>query len=711
MHHKINLILSFLLIMNVSNAFTESVIQGRVTDDQNGKNLIGANIFLEGFRLGSSSNDSGIYILNIPKNISGKYNVIASYIGYHDAIKQVEFPLENDLIIDFELAVSLLYMDQIVVTGTRTERFLKDTPVTTQVIKGQILQESGSTDVSEILSEVNGISVGQHVRFGSGADIQGFDNNHILVLLNGMKMIGRVNGNLDIAQIPSSEIERIEVVKGPSSALYGSQGMGGVINIITKDPIRKFNLITNFKAGSYGRYDGNISLSFPLGNWQPYFSTSMRRYGGFDLDKSTVIEDGSRQNKIDAQLGLDGRVAGDLDIKIQSWYFDEERRRNLNTDFEEKSSNDRTAIRLQTETKSLLPFESKSSIEYSRYDHQYGEIVRRSGFFRAGDRTIDELLKYDLLMSKNWQKNKLSFGYSYEYEAVESDRVESKTRNSNLHNIFIQDEYQLNNSFRVLAGGRFDQHSIYGNEFSPKLSMMVSPTYRSRIRLSYGHGFRAPSFKELFLVLRVPDVNLIVDGNPNLKPERSNAVNVDFELWNSNNYHLRLNVFYNIISNLIDDIRIEDGTNNLVYTYQNFASAKTWGGEWDMKYFPVDWLEMTLGYSYLGSRDEKTKGPLPGRAKHKANAATIFTLPYQIKINIRGFYTGERIDTQINDTTGEITEKIKIDDFILINTNFSIPLPYGFKIIAGVRNLTDYVDEIWGPKPGREYYSGFSFQF
>ena len=688
-----------------------SNIVGRISDKETGEALPGANIVIEGKSIGTSADEEGYYELFVPDDIHGDNLLIASFVGYHDAVRKITFPLKEQLNINIELPVSLLSMDQIVVTGTRTERFLKDTPVTTQVIKGQTLEESGSTDVGEILSEVNGVSVDQHVRFGSEVDIQGFDNNHILVLINGMKMIGRVNGNLDIAQIPSSEIERIEVVKGPTSALYGSQGMGGVINIITKEPAKKLSINSDLKAGSYGRYDGNLSLSYPLGKWQPYISGSYRKYGGFDLDKSTPIEDGSRLTKYDGQFGLTGKIVNDLELNLQGWYFQEERRRNLSADFEEKSTNDRTAVRAQAETKTMLPVEVNTSLEFSQYDHLYGEIVRRSGYFKGGDRNIDELLKYDLLTSKNWNNNKLSLGYSYEYESVNSDRVESKKRNSNLHNIFLQDEYKFNTYLTLLGGIRFDSHSIYGEEFSPKFSLMVSPTYRSRIRLSFGHGFRAPSFKELYLMLRVPDVNLIVDGNPDLKPERSNAINADYELWNSNNYHLRLNLFYNKISNLIDDIRIDDGTPNLIYTYRNFASASTWGGEWDMKYFPTYWIEVTLGYSYLDSHDEKTGGPLPGRAKHRGKAGFIITFPRDIKLNMRSFYTGERLDTQINDETGEISEKIKINDYFLVNGNVSMPLPYRLKIYLGVRNLTDYVDKIWGPMPGREFYSGLTYKF
>ncbi len=132
-------------------------------------------------------------------------------------------------------------MSSIVITGTRTERYLKDVPVTTQVIKGAKLRESGPMDVSQILNELTGVAVVEN-QFGTGIELAGFGADHILVLIDGMEILGRTNGQLDISQISTDQIERIEVVKGASSALYGSEALGGIINIITKTPQKDFNI-------------------------------------------------------------------------------------------------------------------------------------------------------------------------------------------------------------------------------------------------------------------------------------------------------------------------------------------------------------------------------------------------------------------------------------------------------------------------------------
>ena len=684
-------------------------ISGTVTENKTGRPLAGANIFIEGKTLGTTSDTEGNYRLKIPSDMRKARNIVVTYVGYYDFVRRLDFPLKKSIQMDITLTESLLSMDQIVVTGTRTERFLKDTPVTTQVIKGEQLRESGSNDISQILAEVTGITVNESPRFGSGIDMQGFGSDHILLMVDGMKAIGRLNGHLDLSQFDAPQIERIELVKGAASALYGSQAMGGVINIVTKKPSQKFALSANALAGSYGRYDGNITVSTPIASWHPKFSQGTRLYAGYDLDSKTSAQDGRGYNKQDAGLTLQKAIHPSLNMDIQFNYFQEEQGRRLNDFFEEKVRNKRFAAQTKMHIDSLLSWNTDVGMEYSYYDHRYDEVVRSSGFVKESDPTTDGLLKGDLLLNRSFAKNDVTLGYNFEYEDIQSRRIDTDSRSSVLHSAFFQDEYKACRFFTLLAGGRIDAHSIYGNQFSPKISMMISPTRMSRIRFSYGHGFRAPSFKELYLDLYVADVNLRVLGNPLLKPENSRAFNLDYELWNNNNYHLRLNFFYNRIRDLISDIRMESVANDLRYTYINFDEASTWGGEWDMKYFPSDWLEFTLGYSYLDSWEKSTRAPLSGKIMHRAHGSFLFTLPGDMKLSLRANYFGTRSDRLINDATGEVSEEIFVPDYLLVHMNLGAKLPWHLHVNGGVKNITNYINKTWGPMPGREWYVGLSY--
>lgn len=708
MRFKIIIWSMLFMALLVSHTYSQT-ISGVVKDSGSDLPLPGANIFIDGKSIGTTSNQEGFYELLLPKTLLGKRNLVVTYVGYHDHIETLSFPLTESLKLNFELNESLLSLDQIVVTGTLTERFLKDTPVTTQVVKGEKLLQSGANDISQILAEVTGVTIEEDTRFGSGIDLQGFGSDHVLVMVDGMKAIGRLNGHLDLGQFDASQIERIELVKGATSALYGSQAMGGVINIVTKKPSEQFGLSANVLAGSYGRFDGNLSLSTPFLSWQPKLSFSARHYDGYDLDKTSSAQDGRSFNKQDARIALQKEFGSMLQLNLNANYFQEKQQRNLNDFFQEETINDRLSLQSNLQVDSLFSWNASAGLEYSYYNHNYNEVVRSSGFIKESDPTKDGLLRGDLLLNRNWSVNDFSLGYNFEYEDITSERVYDKSRNSTLHSLFFQDEYKACRFFTVLAGGRLDMHSIYGNQFSPKISMMISPTRQSRIRASYGHGFRAPSFKELYLDLYVADVNLRVIGNPELQPEKSRSINLDYELWNDRNYHLRLNFFYNRISDMIDDIRLDAVSTDLRYTYVNFDQANTWGGEWDMDYFPTDWLEFTLGYAYLDSWEKSTKSPLSGKIKHRAHGTFLFDLPYNMKLSLRANYYGKRNDRLINDDTGEVSEEIFVPDYLLMHTNLSAKLPIGFTLNGGVKNITNYINTTWGPMPGREWYIGLSY--
>ncbi len=684
-------------------------IAGLVVDRRTGQRLAGANIYLENTGIGTSSDKKGAFILEIPDTLSGTYTVIVSYVSYNNFKRKLTFPLEKNRYFRVGLKESLLYLDQIVVTGTRTERLLKDTPVTTQVIKGDVLVESGASDVSEIIDEVTGISVEHHDRFGSNLDLQGFDSNHILFMVDGMKIIGRLNGQMDLSQLSVNDIERIEIVKGASSALYGNQAMGGVVNIITKEADKKPHLNALVKGGSHGLLDSYLSVDAPWRGWASKWNFGRRYYGGYDLDPSTSMEDGRHQEKYDAGMEVKGSLVQHVFLKLRTDYFQEKQGRVLNDFFEERTHNRRFTAAGQLRIDSLLPVSLTLNSEFTRYEHAYGEVVRSSGYFKKSDPTNDGLLKNELLLFRKIGSHRLNVGYSLEQESIESRRVLDENRHSLLHNLYIQDEYKPLKAITLLAGGRYDLHSIYGSQFSPKIALMWSPYSTGRVRVSYGRGFRAPSFKELYLLLTVQDVNLTVKGNPDLRPEHSNSYNLDYEFWNEDNYHGRISFFFNAVKDLINDIRIDDGNPGLNYTYHNFDWVKTWGLEWDMKYFPRDWLDISLGYSYLDSRVKSTGRPLGGKFKHKAHAALIFSLPYHIKLNIRARYFGKRYDTLIDDNSGRIIERIPISDYTVWNANFSIKMPYHLKLSVGGFNLTNYVNKTWGPMPGREWYAGLSY--
>jgi outer membrane receptor for ferrienterochelin and colicins len=697
-----------------TSAFGQT-ISGAVFDNNNGEPLAGVNISLLNSKYGCSADSVGRFAFNIDRlNLSeGEHQLQFSYIGYHDLLVSFRVPYLNTKPIEVLLKPSLLQLDQIVVTGTRTERFLKDTPVSTRVLGAQQLKASGGGDIGQALSELTGIVINEN-QFSAGVnavEIQGFSSEHIQILLNGMKMIGRVNGQLDISQIPLSQVERVEIVKGAASTLYGSEAMGGVVNIITKKSKDKWNLGLDMKGGSYGRLDGAVFANASLGNWRPELSLSYRRYNGYDLDDNTKAEDGTAFQKYHGRFSLNGKLNESAELNIESLMFQENHEIILNNDFMEKIGNIHRAVRIETKLKNIYSEANiKAGAEYSLYNHTYDEVVRKSGYLRKGSLTKERLAKADILFDFDIDAHQLNGGYALESEWIESDRVSGRTRETKLHNLFLQDEWPISNLLTLLSGIRLDVHSAYGNQLSPKIAAMLSPSNRSRLRLSYAGGFRAPSFKELYLDYINTGVNYHVIGNPHLKPEISKALQIDYELWNDNNYHLRLHFFYNQIQNLINYDYSENLGGYGTYRAANLQGAQTWGADWDMEYFPYHWLNIKIGYSYLDSYNESRKEPLAFRSKDKVQAAVIYKLESGSNLSMRGQYFGKKFDWNSEDENPNNETKKWINGYALFHFNFNFPVWKGIKGDAGVRNITDYVNKTHGPMPGREWYLGLGYQ-
>ncbi len=678
-------------------------LSGSIHDSASNEPLEFVNVFFEGTEIGTTTNENGYFSFSeIPFNVG---TLKVSMMGYEPISQIIQFPVDKP--IDLRLERTLIEMSSIVITGTRTERYLKDVPVTTQVLKGRKLYEAGPMDVSQILGELTGVSVVEN-QFGTGIELSGFGADHILVMIDGMEILGRTNGQLDISQVAADQIERIEVVKGASSALYGSQAMGGIINIITKKPQKDFNISAGGDVGKYGRYNGNITLMGGFGNWRSKFYFNTRKYGGNDLNNNSLWENGSGYNKYNTGLRLENPQILKGILRLDSKVFFEKQKLNSENIFEDITDNLRLSNRLEYEG-NRKNIQYNTGFEYSHFNHLYEQFVIKSNFKKASDRTIENFYKTDMTFQIEQTKHLVNGGVGFEYETIESDRIKPKTQKSDLLYGFAQDDWQLTQKITFLTGFRIDVHSLYGSYLSPKLSFMYKPEPISRIRFSYGRGFKAPTFKEMFLDYTVLSIGYNIIGNPDLEPEISNSLIFDMERWQTNKYHGRINVFYNEITNLIDyESRGFDETGVHIWQSANIFKAITKGFDIDLTYFFTPKIEFAIGYSYLHTWDVDNSSPINLKAKHKGNSKLRFQLPWGINYNIRAQYVGERYFGEESITDG-IFQESWIDEYILLHTNLSIPFVKKLEIHAGVNNFTNVFDPVWGPMPGREWYMGLRF--
>ena len=676
---------------------------GKVQDGRTGESLPNVNIIITNEDQGTTTDENGNYYISGLN--TGEYFIEFSHIGYTIHLEKINIPSNQK--IDIQLFPALIEMDAMVVTGTLTERYLKDTPVTTQVIKGDKLKDTGAADLSELIQESTGVNVTEN-QWGTGVELYGFDSENILVLLDGMKMVGRVNGQLDIAQIPIDQIERIEIVKGATSALYGSEAMGGVINILTKNPELPFTVQTENAIGSFGRRIHTVSLNQSRAKWNWALNGSLRYFGGYDLDESTVWENGSKFVKQNILLKINRTDLGPFNLRFDLNHFVEYQSLIGSSVFKDKTHNDRSSMGGQI-IYIKDHWKIDGSIMRSNYSHIFDRLVLQSGNLIKGSLTKDELTSINIKMQREGQTHKIMGGIGFDYEGIDSDRVIKGRRVSNLNNLFIQDEIKLSPKWILLGGLRLDQHSIYGQQVSPKVSLMFKPEMISRIRLAYGEGFRAPSFKELFFDYSNISIGYHIVGNLDLKPETSQNVSLDIERWNTGKYHARINFFWNEISGLIDYkyLGLIDGQS----TYQNvnLSSVRTRGIELDYTYFILKNFQTWIGFSHLDTWDKENERLLPLKARYKVLAGLKYGFDSGIKFNLRFQHMSERINWE-SDLAGEPV-KIIIEPNTILYSNVTFPLPWRLQGFLGVKNLTNQVDKVWGPMPGREWYGGIRFDF
>ncbi|MBK7981285.1 MAG: TonB-dependent receptor [Ignavibacteriae bacterium] len=710
--YKIKLAGILLLLLSFSNSNNaQNVINGKIYDSNTKLPLVGANIYLENTSIGTLSDENGNFLISTKSN-KNKFKLIASYIGYFSEEKDIELN-KNYISIELYLKPSLLNLDQIVVTGTRTERFLKDTPVSTRVINKEQIQNSGASDIKQALSEINGIVIHEN-QFGTGVntvEIQGFGSQHVQILVDGIKMIGRVNGELDISTIPINQVEKIELVKGAASALYGSEAMGGVINIITNKMNNDFSMTSDLSTGSYGRLDGSINLNVPVNNWRPSLNFSYRKYDGYDLNKLTPSDDGTAYKKYHGQFNLNGNLNENTELNLRTLFFNENQNSQSSIIFRDRIENIQFAGRLELTSKQIInSFNMKTGIEYSVFDHTYDQKVISSGFIKNGDATLEKLLRGDVLFDFALGKNLINGGYSFEYEIIGSDRVINENQNSNLNNIFLQDEIVINDWSTFLGGIRLDAHSVYGSQLTPKAAVMFKPSINSRIRVSYSEGFRAPSFKELYIEYVNLNVGYHITGNPELRPEKSTSLQTDIEYWNDNNYHLKIHFNYNQISNLIDYkyLGIED--NYGIYKTANLEKVNTWGGDFDVEYFPYDFLNFKFGYGYFDSKDLQTNDQLLLKSKHKINFSFNLNFIGYLSFSFRGQFFGKQIWKDYEEIIYTGRNEV-ISSYWLFHTNLNYKISEKLNTYLGMRNLNNYINKTWGPMPGREWYIGLKYEY
>lgn len=640
-------------------------------------------------------------------------------------------------------------LDPMVVTGTRSERSLSDSPVRTEVITREELERSHARDLSEALKAQPGIQIKSiHGKNGTGVWLQGLDPDRVLVLIDGRPVSASTGSAVDLSQLAVANIAQIEVVKGAVSAMHGSSAMGGVVNIITEKPDAPFAASVTLDAGSYG--DKDLAGSFEPANrrhlladvsgrgesWFYGLTLDRRDSDGFDLDKSSYAAEGAEgpRTNIEAQFGQ--QFESGAEWRFAPSYYREDSTRGFSTftpgvgDILKADNED--ATRKNANLSFVLPTDAAGKFSGYFMRETFKDITQQDVLSTEG---IDQQRTAELAFDKaelQWDRalgreHVLTIGAVWHEDTLEQnqERLENGLIQQVVEiepgarleatELFIQDDWFVSESFELLPGVRYQSDSDFGDHLSPKLNgMWTLPGSRdARLRFGLGEGYRVPNLKERYYLFDHSALGYVVLGNPDLQPESSTSAQLGLN-WPADNNVYDLSLYYNRIRDLIQtDLNAERSAELSlgVYEYTNVARAETYGSEMSwQRQWQAD-LATTLAYHWLHAEDLDSGNTLVKRPEHEVSLKLDWTLP--------------RFDSTSLHLTGRWQSKEYVDSensivspaWHSLDLKLNHDLSDAWRVFAGVDNLTDQhrkpdsEGQDFRPKEGRFLYIGARWRY
>ena len=510
-------------------------------------------------------------------------------------------------------------LEEIVVTATKTPHTLKDAPVETVLVTKEDIKNSNAKNVSELLRELPGFFIrGENVSGSSAwlSRLRGldFDRGYGLILINGERVLGGAMGEYGISlnQIPVDMIERIEVVKGPASVLYGSDAMAGVVNIITK-PIPEKPMFT--ASGGYGSYD-----------------TSLFNAGyGQKINKFGFLVSAQRENSGRGRYGAaEDDFTGEYVLSKLSYDLSDKANFSLGINYDNLKWNYQTEEKLRYSPSLEIALPDASVLKLKGYWHRLDMDSFSPGYTRRyGDITYTQTeVQYTRPLGES---QLITAGGEYLLRDIDASFAD---KSDNFQSLYLQDEINLK-PFDIVIGGRLDDNSLYGAEFNPKASLMWEAAADTRIRASVGRAFKSPTIRQLYVLFK--HGTWWNRPNENLNPETSWGYSAGIEHVFSKRLSANLGLFRNDIKDIIVAVNTSETIDGVpVRTWRNVNKAFTQGAEIGMKAAILDNLSLTLNYTYLDTENEDTDKELPYNPHHTAGIG----MDYEIKPWAMSFHWG-----------------------------------------------------------------------
>lgn len=580
-------------------------------------------------------------------------------------------------------------LGEVVVTGTRTPKLLKDSPVLTRVITASDIKKSDATNISDLLqTELPGIEFSYSMNQQVSLNMQGFGGNAILFLVDGERIAGETLDNVDFSRLNLNDAGKVEVVKGAASSLYGSNAVGGVVNIISRESAEPWTLNANVRYGGHNERRYGLDFSFNAGKFYNSLSAQhthidsyrMKNPGDYNLFY------GGRTYNVKDRLTF--RVRDNLKLTGRASYFFRER-------YSAETSRDRYRD-LSTGLKGVYDFSDVTNLELSYSFDQYDKsdymlINRRdirdySNIQNIGKAVLNHTFsgKHILTVGADVMRD-----YLMTYQFSDNGSKTQYTSDG-----FAQIDLNLNSNLNLILGGRYDYFSESAmRHFSPRANAMYKLD-RFSFRGSYARGFRAPTLKEMYMDFDMAGIFMIY-GNKDLKAESSDNFQLSAEYTNGL-FNATLGGFCNLVDNRITTVwnKVMNGmvyTNIGNMTISGVDANVSWRSPWGLG----------ARASYVFTREHVKRGE-PYVASTRPHTATIRLdyartwRNYGLMAALNGRVLSRlRADEFVSVTSYDETERVVYPAYTIWKLNITQSVWKGIDVVATVDNLFNYVPKYY----------------
>ena len=754
------LVAAFCIMLSAKANDTDAHIYGHIIDSTTGEHIPHIVVMLKGTTIGVSSDNSGHYVMrNVPE---GTFTMEVSAIGYKTQTRQIEIRKGMSIEVNFTLEEDHVLLDGVIVSATRSETTRKMSPTLVNVVSMDTYAQGNCTTVAQGLAFQPGVRIEnncQNCGFQQ-VRINGLDGQYTQILIDSRPIFSALAGVYGIEQLPANMIDRVEIMRGGGSALFGSSAIAGTINIITKEPVRNSAAVShtttsiNGSSSFHNTTDINASLVSEDNKLGLAVFAQNTQKDAWDANGDGFTE----LSKISGQTaGIRGYVKTGIYSKITAEYhhLQEFRRGGDGIDLppHEVMIAEQTKHGINTGGLKFDWFSPDqrhrlnvfASIQHIDRDSYYGAQKDPNAYGKTSDLTWVGGAQYVYKFNRClFMPADLTIGLEYNEDYLKDnmwgyDRITDQT--VRIASLYAQNEWK-NQRWGILLGGRLDKHNlINGVIFSPRANLRYNPTKNINLRASYSYGFRAPqAFDEDLHIDNVGGTVSMIRLAEDLRVERSQSVSLSADLyhsWGDWQGNLLIEGFFSDLEDVfaLKEIGWENGV--LIKERHNESGARVIGGNLEGKIAWKEKLQIQAGVTAQNSQFKEARtwsdeGDVPATRKmfRTPDFYGYCTASYnplrQMKLSLTGTYTGSML---VEHHAGAIADNISVETPDFWDLNFKIA--YDFRIFrsfklqlnAGVQNMLNSFQKdfdsgadrdsgyIYGPTLPRSFFFGIRLDY